>query len=255
MAAPVGFDIVTGTGTVTPGASGSTALTVAVPAYWATGGLDLIAEDLDGATSPTLTLDVGDASDVDRFIAASTVAQAGGTVEYRPAGSAYVRSDAASSLLVKVATAATTPRSGAITLAIYGYPSTSYTMLRAMVMRELGVLSEGTTTIAEDDALAQEALREVHETLRGRGLANRQDMEWTLEAVPQFAARPYAVMAAWRLSGAFGVHARREQALATKASEAEREMRRQTRKATSGDPVTLEPYEAGDFVLDYGALV
>lgn len=36
------------------------------------------ADDLDTNGAPTITLDVGDGGDVDRYIAASTVAQAGG---------------------------------------------------------------------------------------------------------------------------------------------------------------------------------
>ncbi len=44
--------------------------------------LDIIlsSDDLDTGVSPAITLDVGDGDDPDRFIAATTIAQGGGTV-------------------------------------------------------------------------------------------------------------------------------------------------------------------------------
>lgn len=40
--------------------------------------ISLAADDLDSGATPLITLDVGDGGDTDRFIAASTIAQAGG---------------------------------------------------------------------------------------------------------------------------------------------------------------------------------
>lgn len=252
MAAPEGFDIITGTASVTlPITLGATLLSVAVPARWTVGGVDLIASDMDGGTA--LTLDVGDAADADRYIAASIVGQTGDTAEYRAA--TYYRYGAVSAVTVKVKTAPASPAAGAVSLNLYGYLSADYSVVRKNVLRELGVLAEGQPSLAEDDALVREAMDEVHDTLRGKGLANRYDMEWTVDTLPLFASRLYAVMAAWRLCDVYGVPARRVQSLAAKAAEAEREMRRQTYRRSAGGPVSLEPYiEDEAFVLDYGTL-
>lgn len=257
MAAPEGFDIITGTASVaTPITLGATLLSVAVPARWTVGAVDLIASQMDTNATPLMALDVGDAVDADRYIAASIVAQTGDIKEYRPEGSAYYRYGTAGAVLVKVNTAPATGYAGAVTVNLYGYPSADYSVVRKNVLRELGVLAEGQPSLAEDDALVREAIEEVHETLRGKGLANRQDMEWTVDTLPMFASRLYAVMSAWRLCDVYGTPARRVQSLAAKAAEAERELRRQTYKRSSGDPVSLEPYaEVEDFLLDYGALV
>lgn len=255
MAAPEGFDVITGTATVaTPITLGATLLSVAVPARWTVGAVDLVASDMDGGA--LLTLNVGDAIDADRYIAASIVAQGGGTKEYRPEAPAYYRYAAPGAVLVRVATAPATGVAGAVSVNLYGYLSADYSVVRKNVLRELGVLAEGQPSLAEDDALVREAIEEVHDTLRGRQLANRQDLEWTVDTLPMFASRLYAVMAAWRLCDVYSIPARRVQSLAAKASEAEREMRRQTYKRSAGGPVSLEPYAEDDaFVLDYGALV
>ncbi len=257
MAAPEGFDILTGTASVPlPITLGATLLSVAVPARWTVGAVDLIASAMDSNATPLLTLDVGDAADQDRYIAASIAGQADGTEEYRPAGTSYYRYGAAGAVLVKVQAAPATGVAGAVSVNLYGYPSADYSVVRKNVLRELGVLAEGQPSLAEDDALVREAMEEVHETLRGRQLANRQEMAWTIDTLPMFASRPYTVMAAWRLCDVYSVPARRVQSLAAKAGEAEREMRRQTYKRSAGGPVSLEPYREDDaFVLDYGVLV
>ena len=117
------------------------------------------------------------------------------------------------------------------------------------------MLAEGETSRAEDASLANEALAEVHEMLRGKSLANRRDLAWPLALVPMFAFRPYAALAANLLADTFGVSAQRAQRLAARAAAAEKEMRVHTQTRTSGDPVTLEPYhELPTHILDYGVL-
>jgi hypothetical protein len=257
MPAPVGFDIITGTATVsTPITLGATLLSVAVPARWVVGAVDLTASQLDTATTPLITLNVGDAVDADRYIAGSIAAQAAGVEEYRPLGTAYYRYAAAGAVLVKVAVAPGTGYAGAVSLDLYGYPSADYRVVRKNVLRTLGVLGEGQPSFAEDDALVREALEEVHEMLRGRNLANKQDMAWTLDTLPLFASRPYVTLGAWRLCDVYGIPARRVQSLAAAAAMAEKELRVQTYKRTAYGPVSLEPYaDAVPFVTDYGVLV
>lgn len=247
MAALLGFDTWDESATVaTPITLGATLLTIALPARITIGGIDLSVSDIDTNATPLVKLDIGDADDDNRFVAADTTGQGGGDLEYRPLNTAWYRYSAAASVLVTVNTAPATGASGAIAATIYGYPSADVSTLTRQSLQVLGVLAEGETARAEDASLALEALRDVHEMLRGKGIANRQDLAWTLSVVPLFAARPYAAMAANLLADTFGVSAQRAQRLAARAAEAEREMRRQTRKPSSGDPVTLEPYEEDD---------
>lgn len=255
MAAPVGFDTLTATATVTaPFAAGATLLSLPVPARTVVTWLDLTATDLDANTTPAITLNVGDVADVDRFLAASTVARAGGTVEVRPAASAWWRYGLADNVTVQVGTDAATDASGSVTLTAYVYPGADVTYLVRLTLQAMGVLAEGETPRFEDAAIVNEALAEVHEMLRGKGIANRQDLAWPLALVPMFAARPYAMLAANMLADTFGLSAQRAQRMAARAVEGEREIRRQTSKPYSGEPVSLEPYQNG-LTTDYGRVL
>lgn len=243
MAVLLGFDTWDASATVTtPINLNATLLTIPLPARVTVAGIDLSVSDIDTHATPLVKLDIGDADDDNRFVAADTTAQGGGDLEYRPVNTAWYRYSVATDVLVTVNTAPATGASGAIAATIYGYPSADQSALVKQSLQTLGVLAEGETARAEDAALALDALRDVHEALRGKGIANRQDLAWTLAVVPLFAARPYAMLAANLLADTFGVSAQRAQRLAQRAAEAEREMRRQTRKASSGDPVTMEPY-------------
>ena len=76
MAALVGFDTLTGTATVTaPFSAGATLLSLSVPARTVVAALDLTVTDLDSNASPAITLNVGDVADIDRYVAASTLAR------------------------------------------------------------------------------------------------------------------------------------------------------------------------------------
>ena len=250
-----GFDTLTATAAVTtPFVAGQTLLTLAVPARTVVAALDLTATNLDAGAVPTLTLDVGDAADVDRFVAASTVARAGGTVEARPDVTGWWRYGAADAVLVRVNADAATDAAGSLTLTAYVYPGADVSQVVRQTLQGLGVVAEGETPRAEDASIALEALADVHEALRGKGLANRQDLAWPLALLPLFAVRPYAAMAGNLLADTFGVSAQRAQRLAARAVEGEREMRRQTRKPTSGEPVSLEPYRPAA-PLDYGRAI
>ena len=252
MAALVGFNTWTASATVsTPILLGATLLTVPVPAGTAIGGIDFTVSDLDTNAAPLIALDVGDIADADRFVAASTAARAGGTVEFRPAATAWYRYNAAANVLVTVQAAPATGAAGSIAATIYGYPAVDRAVLVRQTLQLIGELAEGETPRAEDAAIALEALADVHETLRGKGIANRQDMAWPLTAVPLFAARSYAAMAGNLLADTFGLSMQRAQRVAARAVEGEREIRRQTRKPYSGEPVNMEPYAAA-LVGDYG---
>jgi hypothetical protein len=256
MAALEGFDTYEKDAAVTtPIILGATLLSVAIPKGVCIGGIDVDVSDLDSNATPLIALDVGDAADQDRYVAASPIARDGGLLEYRPSNTDWYRYSAASAVLVKVATAPATGVAGAIAATVYGYPSADVAELVRSTLRGLGVLAEGETARAEDAALALEALAEIHEMMRGKRIANRQDLAWPLAAVPTFAARLYAAMAGNLLAATFGLSLQRMQAMAARAVEAERELRRQTAKGYSGKPVSLEPYrEPETAVVDYAEL-
>lgn len=255
MAALSGFDTATVTATVTtPITGGATLATLVLPARAVAAGFDLSASDLDGAASPAITLSVGDAANLTRFAAADTIAQAGGTSELRPASSAWWRYPAGGSVLVQCVTPPGSGIAGTVVLTGYYYPGADVADVVRVTLRGLGVLAEGETPRAEDAAIALEALADVHETVRGKGLAARLDLAWSLALLPLFAVRPYAAMAGNLLADTFGASAQRAATMAARAAEGERELRRQTRKATSGEPVNLEPYDPPPFQLDYGVL-
>lgn len=239
---------------IVPFAGGATLLSVAVPARTVIGGFDLVVSDLDSNAAPAITLNVGDAADVDRFVAASTIAQGGGRLEYRPASSAWYRYNLASAVTVRVGTDAATDASGTVSLVLFAYQGVDISEAVKQTLQRLGVLAEGETPRAEYANEAEASLREVHERMRGKGIAARQDCAWPVELIPLFAVRSYATMAAWQLCDTFGLPSQRKQLLAAVANEAERELRRQTRKPYSGSPVNLEPY-LGRVVTDFGTVL
>lgn len=255
MAALSGFDTATVTATVTaPITGGATLASLVLPARAVAAGFDLSASDLDSAASPAITLSVGDAANTTRFAAADTVARAGGTSEIRPASAAWWRYPAGGTVLVQCAAPPSSGASGTVVLSAYYYPGADLADVVRTTLRALGVLAEGETPRFEDAGIVQEALAEVHEVLRGKGLANRLDMAWPLALLPMFAVRPYAAMAGNLVADTFGVSGQKAATLAARAAEGERELRRQTRKQTSGEPVNLEPYDPPPFELDYGVL-
>lgn len=82
-------------------------------------GVDLITDDLDSNGTPLIKLDVGDSDDPDYYVAANTVAQAGGRVE-ASAATAFPKTYAAEATInVKIQTAAATVQAGTITLVVY----------------------------------------------------------------------------------------------------------------------------------------
>lgn len=257
MVALTGFDsFVASAALAPPYALAATLLSVSLPAKLAVGGIDLDVDDLDGAAVPLMTLDIGDAADAERFVAGSAAAQDGGLLEYRPENTNWHRYNIATPLLVSVGAAPGTGVAGAIAATVYGYLSLDISDVQRMVLQVLGVLAEGETPRAQDAMLALEAISEVHEQLRFKSLANRQDMAWPVTLIPVFAGRAYARLAANLLADTFGVSAQRAQMLAARAAEGEREMRRQTQVKTTGAPVSLEPYQTPpDFYLDLGVLV
>lgn len=240
---------------VPPYTLGATLLSVSLPAKATVGGIDMDVDALDSNATPLLALNIGDVNDDDRFVAADTTARAGCALEYRPDPTAYYRYNLAASVLVTVDVAAATGVLGSIAATIYGYPSLDISDAQKMVLQVLGVLAEGETPRAEDAVLARGALEEVHERLRFKGLANRQDLAWPVTLIPVFAGRAYARMAADLLADTFGVSMQRAQVMAQRAAEGEREMRRQTQVKTLGGPVTLEPYlDPPPYYLDEGVL-
>jgi hypothetical protein len=251
----VGFDTLTATAAVTtPFIAGQVLLSLSVPARTVVAALDLTVSDLDTGAVPTLTLDVGDVADVDRFVAASTIGRTGGLLEVRPETSGWWRYAAADNVRVRVNADAATDAAGSVTLLAYVYPGADATQVMRQTLQALGVVAEGETPRAEDAAVVYEALFDVHEMLRGKDIANRQDLAWPVGLIPLFAARSYVTLAANMLADTFGVSAQRAQRLAARAIDGEREMRRQTRKPYSGEPVNLEPYQV-PAPLDYGVSI
>lgn len=80
--------------------------------------LDVIldSDDLDSNASPTIKFDVGDGTTAARFIAASTVPQAGGVAHASVAASTDYTYSANTPLYVKVNTAAATFQAGTVRL-------------------------------------------------------------------------------------------------------------------------------------------
>jgi hypothetical protein len=257
MAALVGFDSFVGSAVLTPPyLLASTLASVVLPVRTTVGGIDIDVDDLDSNAAPTIALNVGDVTDVDRFVALDTTARAGGLLEYRPAATTWFRYPLGGTVNVTVGTVAATAVAGSIGITIYGYPSVDVSDIARATLQRMGVLAEGETPRFDDNAVTLEALAEVHEMLRGRRLANKQDLAWPLAAVPLFALRPYAAIAANMLADTFGLSAQRIQLMAQRAAEGERELRRQTQVPYSGKPVSLEPYrDPATFVLDYGELL
>lgn len=256
MPALRGFDtFVAAASLAPPYNAGATLLSVALPAKATVGGIDLSVGDLDSNTAPTIGLDVGDVNLAPRFLLDDKTARDGGEAEYRPTSTLYYRYNNTANVLVTVNTGAATGAAGTIAATVYAYPSLDISDAQRMVLQVLGVLAEGETPRAADAALARGALEEIHEQLRFKRLANRQDLAWPVTLIPVFAGRPYARMAANLLADTFGLSAQRSQIVAQRAAEAEREMRRQTQLKSIGGPVTLEPYqEPPPFFLDEGVL-
>lgn len=256
MVALLGFDgFVNSSEVLPPLVGGQVLVSVALPARTTVGGIDIAIDRIDANAAPTLTLDVGDAANPSRFVSASTFAGVGGLLEYRPLSAEYYRYNLASSVTVTVNAIPATAVPGVIAVTVYGYPSLDIADSARMVLQALGVLAEGETPRAADHVLAVEALSETHEQFRFKSLANRQDMAWPDTLIPVFAGRAYARMAANLLADTFGLSAQRAAVLAQRATEAEREMRRQTQTKSVGQPVSLEPYKAPPpYILDFGVL-
>jgi hypothetical protein len=256
MATLAGFDTSTASAVVpTPITAGQTLLSVSLPARLTLAGFDMDVSDLDSSAVPTLALHVGDLIDEDRFVASDTTARAGGLLEYRPDPGAWYRYNAPDTLRVRVATSAATSKAGAVGITLYWFPSHDISTVVRLTLQSLGVLAEGETARYEDAALAQEAINEVHERARGLNCAARQDMAWTTAAIPLFAARPYAVMAADLLADTFGLSMQRAQRLSARAAEAVKELRRHTMTPSAGKPVSLELYQDEETtVLDVSVL-
>jgi hypothetical protein len=237
VAALVGFDVLGATEELTGAVTlGQLIAGVSVPAGFAVAALDLTATDLDEGTALRLT--VGDPDDTDRLLAAVDVGVDGGTVESRPVAGIWYRYASAKTVSVRVSTAPTTGvTSGTVTLTLYTYPCVVMETASYMVLEELGVLREGGTPRAADKQQADRALTEEYDEMRGLGLGARQDLAWPIDLIPTWAVRRVAVRAAARLLGVYGIPMPRRQMLMAQAQQAEREMRRQVRTATSGDPV------------------
>lgn len=91
------------------------------PRFRVTGGL-LKADDLDTGATPTITLNVGDADDPDRYFAAATVGQAGGYTEAMAAtGVDYLTTKYTDVLVTVAAGPAIGATTGAITLILFGF--------------------------------------------------------------------------------------------------------------------------------------
>ena len=242
MAALRGFDVKSGvTVLVAPVVTGQLLASVALPAGYAVGGLDLTMPALD--PSGPLLVTVGDPADTDRIMTGSSIGADGGTVEYRPDPTAWHRYAKATTVSVRVAIPPLASVStGTVVLTLYTYPAVTLATARSMILEELGVLKEDGTARAEEAAQAGQALSETYDELRGPGLGNRIDLEWPVDLIPTWAVRQVAKIGAKKLMGVFGLPLPRRQMLQADAAMAEREMRRQTRKSSLLEPVQTVYY-------------
>lgn len=84
-------------------------------------GAYLYATDLDTNGTPTLTLALGDLADDDRFVAASTIGQAGGTtITLASAGAGYVFAED-TDVYIKAKAASATAAAGTVRCALIGF--------------------------------------------------------------------------------------------------------------------------------------
>lgn len=237
MAALEGFTVSTGSiNLLAPLTLAQVALSLPVPPRCVVAGADLTTTDLDTNVAPTLMLHVGDGNDPDRYLA-SAIGRTGGTDEARPAASAWWRYIAADTVDVLVATAPATGAVGTLSLTLYTYMATDFAALRRMVLQELMVLQSGDELEAADAELVGAVLSEVHEELRFRtygdgSMAKRQDLEWPLELVPDFAARAYGRLAAEKLVTVYSLNETDRARIERNARLAEQSLARQTRLAS-----------------------
>ena len=92
-----------------------------VPRYCKVLSMELYCDDLDSGGTPSITLDVGDGGDADRFAEAITIAQTGGFMRgiQTEAGFGYRYTDAADTIDITVnAAPATGAETGDIVLAL-----------------------------------------------------------------------------------------------------------------------------------------
>jgi hypothetical protein len=78
----------------------------------------LAVDDLDTATSQAVVLDIGDGSDDDRFIAASTAGQGGGVTRLNSVAGLLYKYTADDTIDLKVSTAPGTAAAGTVSLAV-----------------------------------------------------------------------------------------------------------------------------------------
>lgn len=91
------------------------------PRFRVTGGV-LKSDDLDTGATPTLTLNVGDADDPDRYFAAATVGQAGGVTDAMAAtGVDYLTTRYTDVTITVAAGPATGATTGKIVLILFGF--------------------------------------------------------------------------------------------------------------------------------------
>lgn len=98
----------------------TTALFVVPKGFVAT-GVYLAATDMDTNGSPTIALKLGDAGDDDRFVAASTIAQAGGSTTTLASTGLYYEFTQDTEIVLTASTAAATAVAGTVTAYLTGF--------------------------------------------------------------------------------------------------------------------------------------
>lgn len=260
MAALEGFTLISGSVSVlAPLTLAQVPLALPVPPRCVVAGADLTTAILDTHAVPTLVLDVGDGNDVVRYLS-STIGQTGGTVEARPASSAWWRYITTDTVDVLVGAAPATGATGTISLTLYTYAASDYAALRRMVLQELMVLAAGEEPSADDADIVDAALSEVHEELRFRAfgsgsLAKRGDLAWPLDLVPDFAARSYARLGAEKLMTIYSLNEGDRTRVERNARLAEQSLARQTRVASRRGTEADYEVEADARQVDTGGFV
>lgn len=259
MAALEGFTVVSGgISLLAPLTLAQVPLSLPVPPRCVVAGADLTTTVLDTNAVPTLVLEVGDGNDPVRYLT-STIGQTGGTVEARPASSAWWRYNTTDAVDVLVGVAPATGAVGTIGLTLYTYMASDYAALRRMVLQDLMVLASGEELSADDGELVDGALSEVHEELRFRAfgegsLAKRGDLEWPLWLVPDFAARSYARLAGEKLMTVYALNEADRARVERNARLAEQSLARQTRLPTKRGTCADYEAEADARRLDTGGI-
>jgi hypothetical protein len=97
-----------------------------VPAGFVVTGILASASDMDTNGSPALAIDIGDSGDEDRFLAASTIGQAGTVSTALAAAGVLYKFTARTQVRAYIQTAAATAAAGTLKVSLFGFMDPDY---------------------------------------------------------------------------------------------------------------------------------